>query len=144
MLPFFVYGTLKRGEPNYQRLLQERTVAEEAATLTPAALYTAGPYPFLVTAPDVLPTPAAVVFGQLMTVHPALYEQTLRELDELEEYVPGDPHSMYLREMMQVLVGTQLRQAWVYIAGPQIEASIRQGRLELIHGGNWRAPSARG
>jgi gamma-glutamylcyclotransferase (GGCT)/AIG2-like uncharacterized protein YtfP len=143
MLPFFVYGTLKRGEPNYERLLRDRTLAEEDAVLEPAAMYTAGPYPFLVTAADLLPTPQAQVSGQLMTIHPELYDQTLQQLDELEEYDPADPRSMYLRRDISVTCAGQPRRAWIYVAGTQIEASIRHGRLELIRDGNWRAPTTR-
>lgn len=143
MLPFFVYGTLKRGEPNYQRLLHDRTLAEEPATMMPAALYTAGPYPFLALAADLVPSAQSTVYGQLMTIHPTLYERTLAELDDLEEYIPGDPHSMYLRSELDVQVGLQIRRAWLYCAGPLVEASIRQGRLDLIKDGNWRAPTTR-
>ncbi|MFZ4700035.1 MAG: gamma-glutamylcyclotransferase family protein, partial [Candidatus Methylumidiphilus sp.] len=52
----FVYGTLKPGEPTYARFLAGRTLSEESASVVSVALYSAGPYPYLVAEPD-LATP---------------------------------------------------------------------------------------
>jgi gamma-glutamylcyclotransferase (GGCT)/AIG2-like uncharacterized protein YtfP len=136
MRPFFVYGTLKRGQMNYARLLAGRTVSETRAWVPDAALYTAGPYPFLVRAADLLP-PNATVFGELIEIHPARYQHVLELLDELEDYVPGRADNLYERVELPVQTVDGTRSAWVYVAGAAVEAAIRRGELRLIERGEW-------
>ncbi|WP_322511452.1 gamma-glutamylcyclotransferase family protein [Chloroflexus sp.] len=136
MRPFFVYGTLKRGQSNYARLLAGQTVSEARAWLPGAALYTAGPYPFLVQAVDLVP-PGSIVFGELMEVAPAQYQRVLALLDELEDFAPGRVGNLYERVALTVQTDAGPREAWVYIAGSGAEAAIRHGRLRLITGGVW-------
>jgi gamma-glutamylcyclotransferase (GGCT)/AIG2-like uncharacterized protein YtfP len=108
-LPVFVYGTLRPGQKNYRQYLQGRTLREEPA-LCRGRLYFVeeGGYPYL--------TPeAGEVRGELMTLLPETYAQTLAGLDELEEYCPrNEAGSVYLRRMTAVSVeGKQVR-AWTY------------------------------
>ncbi|MFV9504326.1 MAG: gamma-glutamylcyclotransferase family protein [Oscillochloridaceae bacterium umkhey_bin13] len=135
-LPFFVYGTLKRGEPNYVRYLTGQTASEQAASLPGAALFTAGPYPFLVREPDLV-APTAVVVGELVSLRLAVYQLVLADLDRLEGYVPGGSHNLYERLITTVTTADGPREAWVYVAGAATLAQIRAGQLHHIPSGNW-------
>jgi gamma-glutamylcyclotransferase (GGCT)/AIG2-like uncharacterized protein YtfP len=134
-LPFFVYGTLRPGEVNHGLLLRGRTRAEEPALLPDAVLYAGPGYPYAVHAPG------GTVTGDLVTAHPWAYDALLAELDRLEEYRPGDPHTLYERVERATVVraagGPPVR-AWVYLAGPVVAAGLRACG-ELIEGGDWRA-----
>jgi gamma-glutamylcyclotransferase (GGCT)/AIG2-like uncharacterized protein YtfP len=140
--PFFVYGTLKPGEPNYARLLAGRTAAEEPASLAGAALYTPGLYPFLVTEPD-LAGPDDRVHGALISVPDEAYAATQAQLDQLEGYVEGGDSNHYERVLVTVQAADGPRQAWVYVVGAAGLAQIRAGELRRLPDGNWQSdPSA--
>lgn len=141
LYPFFVYGTLKPGEPNYTRLLAGRIVGEEPATLAHAALYTAGPFPFMVREPDLV-VPGDRVLGTLITVASAEYEQMLVDLDMLEAYTEGGSANMYERILLPVETSTGPRTAWVYVAGAEPLAQIRAGQMRRISEGEWRSDAA--
>ncbi|MFI6464473.1 gamma-glutamylcyclotransferase family protein [Streptomyces sp. NPDC050528] len=130
--PFFVYGTLRPGEPNHDRFLRGRTESEERGRLHGAALYDGPGYPYAVEAPG------SVIVGELVTARPEAYPQLLRELDRLEDYAPGDPHNLYERVERRVVReadGTAVR-AWVYLAAPAVTARLRT-HGKLIEGGDW-------
>lgn len=109
-LPVFVYGTLRPGEKNYSRFLAGRTADEVTATAAGELFFVAaGGYPYVVPGPG-------RVKGKLVHLDPSRYEQTLREIDTLEEYDPGDEaHSLYLRRSTTVtLTGGGRTAAWIY------------------------------
>lgn len=135
-LPFFVYGTLKPGRFNYLRYLVGQTAAEAPALLRGAALYNAGPYPFLVTGPE-LADPAAHVRGALITMRVECYATILNRIDDLEDYRPGDPRSMYERIILPVLSADTTVNAWVYVAGAAALDAIRAGRMPRLDSGVW-------
>jgi gamma-glutamylcyclotransferase (GGCT)/AIG2-like uncharacterized protein YtfP len=139
MLPFFVYGTLRPGEPNYARLLAGQTASEAPATLVGAALFTAGPYPFLATAADLL-RPGDAVRGEIIALRPPVYALVLADLDRLEGYIEGGAHNLYEREVIEVATADGPRRAWVYVAGAATLAQIRAGQLRRILGGAWPGP----
>ncbi|WP_238613480.1 gamma-glutamylcyclotransferase family protein [Candidatus Oscillochloris fontis] len=139
--PFFVYGTLKPGEPNYTRLLAGRIVGEESATLAGAALYTAGPFPFMVREPDLV-VPGDRVFGALITVAAEQYATMMVDLDQLEAYTEGGRANMYERILLPVETTTGPRTAWVYLAGREALAQIRAGQMRRISEGEWRSDAA--
>lgn len=132
-LPFFVYGTLRPGEPNHDRYLRGRIRSEEPGRLAGAVLYDGPGYPYAVE------EPGGEVCGELVDALPEAYGGLLHTLDELEEFVPCDPRSLYQRVVRDVTRadGTAVR-AWVYVAGPTVVVRLRaQGKL--IEGGDWRA-----
>ncbi|MGW1795522.1 gamma-glutamylcyclotransferase family protein [Streptomyces sp. NPDC001984] len=137
VLPFFVYGTLRPGEPNHDRYLRGRIHTEEPGRLTGALLYDGPGYPYAVDAPG------GVVHGELVTALPHAYAQLLTELDRLEEYGAGDPNSLYDRVKREVerADGGTVR-AWVYVAAPRVAARLRAGGT-LIPGGDWHTQSPR-
>ncbi|PRH76045.1 hypothetical protein C6N75_27725 [Streptomyces solincola] len=131
-LPFFVYGTLRPGEPNHARCLSGRTGAEEPARLPGALLYDGPGYPYLARAAD--GAAGGGVLGELVTAAPGEYAGLLRDLDALEEFLaPGHPLNAYEREVCEAVRlsdGAPVR-AWVYVAGP----AVRLGAA--ISGGDW-------
>ncbi|MER6155550.1 gamma-glutamylcyclotransferase family protein [Streptomyces sp. NPDC001868] len=134
MLPFFVYGTLRPGEPNHDLFLRGRTRAEEPARMPGMVLYDGPGYPYAVeeTGAD-----GGVVSGELVTARPEFYAELLRTLDELEEYAPGDPANLYERvERGAALADGTVVRAWVYVAAPTVAAGLR-ARGKRIEGGDW-------
>lgn len=132
-LPFFVYGTLRPGERNHDLFLRGRTRAEEPGRLTGAVLYRGPGYPYAVE------DRRGLVRGELVTARPEQYAALLVALDALEEYVPGDPASLYervARDVVRDADGLPVR-AWVYLAAPPVARRLRaHGRL--IGSGDWR------
>ncbi|MEU1331452.1 gamma-glutamylcyclotransferase family protein [Streptomyces sp. NPDC005865] len=135
-LPFFVYGTLRPGEPNHAAYLHGRTVAQEPARWPDAVLYAGPGYPYAVEAAGHGP-----VHGELVTAGPASYDRLLVALDLLEEYVPGDPRNLYERVARDVIRpdGTSTR-AWIYIAAPRLAADLLTSGT-VIDGGDWTTPT---
>lgn len=129
-LPFFVYGTLRPGEPNHDVFLRGRTLKEEPATLNGALLYDGPGYPYVVE------EPGARVRGELITARPEEYADLLRALDRLEDYAPGDPRNLYERVEREVLTGSRRVRAWVYVAAPAVAARLR-AHGKLIETGDW-------
>ncbi|KUL26230.1 gamma-glutamylcyclotransferase family protein [Streptomyces regalis] len=135
-LPFFVYGTLRPGEPNHDHFLRGRTLTEEPARLVGAALYDGPGYPYAVEERG----GGDMVYGDLITARPEEYPALLAALDRLEEYAPGDPRNLYeriAREVIRDADGTSVR-AWVYVAAPSVAARLRI-HGELIESGDWAA-----
>lgn len=132
-LPFFVYGTLRPGEANHDLLLRGRIRSEQPGRLTGALLYDGPGYPYAVEEPGRGP-----VLGDLVTARPEEYDELLADLDELEEYAPGDPRNLYervAREVTRTADGTAVR-AWVYVAAPTVAVRLR-ARGTLIESGDW-------
>ncbi|WP_317443176.1 gamma-glutamylcyclotransferase family protein [Streptomyces collinus] len=129
-LPFFVYGTLRPGEPNHDLFLRGRTESEEPARLPDAALYDGPGYPYAVERSG-----AGPVSGELVTALPETYDRLLAELDRLEEYVPGDPRNLYERVAREVRRpdGSTVR-AWVYLAAPRVAAGLLDRGTPLTDG----------
>jgi len=106
----FVYGTLKRGEPNFSVLSTAKNgfsqFLSEAETTTKFPLVVGTRYniPFLLDRPGV----GNFVKGEIFTVD----EKMLEELDKLEDYP-----TWYDRELQDFnIIGTsEVEQAWVYI-----------------------------
>lgn len=134
--PLFVYGTLKTGKENYPLYLAGKTIHEQPATITGAVLYTEGMYPFLVLDPS-LARPADMVEGMLMTLAPAHYAATMRHVDDLEDYEPGNPDNWYERVAHPVQADGHIVEAWVYVAGARTIAAIRDGQLMRLPGRSW-------
>ncbi|WP_329304124.1 gamma-glutamylcyclotransferase [Streptomyces sp. NBC_00659] len=132
-MPFFVYGTLRPGEHNHDLFLRGRTRSEEPGRMRGLALYAGPGYPYAVD------EPGGAVCGEIVTARAEAYEQLLFELDELEEYVPGDARSLYERVARDAVRadGVTVVRAWVYVAAPAVAARLRSGG-KLIEDGDWR------
>lgn len=133
--PLFVYGTLRRGQHNYARLLAGYTVSELPATITGMRLYSVGAFPVM-TEGD----PAHMVYGEWMIVHPLFYHRVLEQLDHLEGYNPaaeaaGLQPGLYRREKRRVqLEGGGEALAWLYIGNPAELARLPHAE---IPSGDW-------
>ncbi|MGF1431301.1 gamma-glutamylcyclotransferase family protein [Kitasatospora sp. LaBMicrA B282] len=138
-LPFFVYGTLRRGQRNHGRYLHGHCERVEPAELAGAALYEGPGYPYAVADPD----PGRRVRGELVTVRAGDFAQVLAELDELEGCRP-DGRGLYVRRPLPVTAslaapGTARVTAWVYLAGPDLTTRLRATDPVLIPSGDWTA-----
>lgn len=100
----FVYGTLKRGEPNHG-LLGDGQFVGEAMTVDRFHLYDTGWYPAMVTLDPENDNDSVQVCGELYKVTP----ETLKNLDRLE----GVP---FLFKRVQVTLNDN-RTAWAYVWG---------------------------
>jgi gamma-glutamylcyclotransferase (GGCT)/AIG2-like uncharacterized protein YtfP len=134
-LPFFVYGTLRPHQGNYERFLEGRTASEVPGFLDGHALFAAG-IPYVVEA-----TPDAVVVGDLVFVLPWDYVEVLADLDRLEGYSPRrgaachyQRHARPVRYLDADGVEATVV-AWVYLAGPAARA--RLAGTQPVPGGDW-------
>jgi gamma-glutamylcyclotransferase (GGCT)/AIG2-like uncharacterized protein YtfP len=125
--PFFVYGTLLPGQPNYGYWLNG-IVAQQPAVLRGACLYDQGFYPMLVE------EDTGEVDGLLVTIASSLYEMVLDTLDSLEGYTPERPAAADYQRTKRVvqMADGQESVAWVYIGHAELTAG-----LEPI-GRNWK------
>ena len=117
--PVFVYGSLKRGEPNHHWIAAGTYLGE--AQLPGARLYDLGPFPMAVASGD----PTDTIAGELYAVTPAV----LAALDRFE----GVPR-LYERQGWRLASGSQ---AWVYVGRQRqvrhvacITSGIWQGRSQ--------------
>lgn len=133
-LPFFVYGTLRTGEDNWERFLKDRTVQETPAVLPDHKMFV-DVFPFITDAQD-----GSQVKGNLVYPKAELYQAVMLDLDGLEEYDPATDSGWYLRVIREVVYqdsagqGQRVR-AWVYHGGPDIISNINEKGLELS--GDW-------
>jgi gamma-glutamylcyclotransferase (GGCT)/AIG2-like uncharacterized protein YtfP len=127
-LPFFVYGTLRVGQPNYCRILSGHVTSNMPAVLHNADLYALPQYPVIVPG-------AGTVCGELITVddHPRF----LTILDWLEGYEPRTDSGYYRRVVRDVITeqGGTVR-AWVYIGAKLLHSALYTRRI-LISDGDW-------
>lgn len=119
-LPFFVYGTLRPGAYNHDRLLLGRTAAEEEARLPGALLYDGPGYPYAVPG-------EGTVAGTLVTAVPDAYGELLGVLDRMEGDAGYDRTAV---EAVRLRDGGTVR-AWTYFASPETELG------PLIPAGDW-------
>jgi gamma-glutamylcyclotransferase (GGCT)/AIG2-like uncharacterized protein YtfP len=136
-LPFFVYGTLRRGQGNHHVIEADLEGARDAR-LAGHVLYGHG-LPYIAACGD----PGSAVAGDLLLVAPARYERALRALDRLEGYDPPR-YALYVRTRVRAAFrdGTdgawQECDAWAYLGGD----SFRYDPRLVIASGDWAARRA--
>ncbi|MEV5447275.1 gamma-glutamylcyclotransferase family protein [Streptomyces sp. NPDC052644] len=135
LLPFFVYGTLRPGQPNYALCLAGRTARVEAARLPGAVLHDGPGYPYAVRGAG-----GGEVVGELVHAAPGAYPELLAVLDRLEEYHgPGHELNLYERlrcDVLRARDGARVP-AWVYVAAARAVPGPR------IPGGDWLGRAGR-
>ena len=143
-LPFFVYGTLRPGEENYQLFAWGKTLREVPAVLPQHTMY-AGRYPCV--ADDAGAGEGAGegeggsrVVGDLLFICPALYEQVLAAFDALERFDPMQEDPWYRRVTRTVDYvaedgSPQHIAAWVYLGGRATLASYTEANR--VPSGDW-------
>jgi gamma-glutamylcyclotransferase (GGCT)/AIG2-like uncharacterized protein YtfP len=133
-LPFFVYGTLRTGEDNWERFLKGRTEREIPAILPDHRMFI-DVFPFVMDDNE-----GRQVRGNLVYPRAELYEAVLRDLDGLEEYDPTTGGGWYLRVIREAIYQDSAGQAqrirvWVYQGGPEVISDLNEKQLELS--GDW-------
>lgn len=104
-LPLFVFGTLRRGECNHHYL------AGRYVECVPAVL----PGYAVVDELMIAPRPGREVPGELFTLDPDRYVETLRGCDDLEEIPPGTlAGDWYRRAVVTVRTEEGEVRAWAY------------------------------
>lgn len=132
-LPFFVYGTLRRGHSNHRVILaaSETALFGVEARLDGYGLFDAG-------IPFVREVPGAAVVGELYRFAPHDYPVALQHLDGLEGYHETSPAtSLYVRTALTVCtVGGESVEAWVYVGGRSfdgVERAVASGDWSVRH-----------
>jgi gamma-glutamylcyclotransferase (GGCT)/AIG2-like uncharacterized protein YtfP len=132
-LPFFAYGTLLPGQPNYP-LWQAAILSQRPATFPNGRLHDVGPYPILLEGG---PNP---VKGMVIAIEPAAYEAILARLDYLEGYTPAAPDGcLYCRVARPVNLtdSGEIVEAWLYLG-----QTAAAPPFPLIASGDWLAHAA--
>jgi gamma-glutamylcyclotransferase (GGCT)/AIG2-like uncharacterized protein YtfP len=126
-LPFFVYGTLLPGEPNYP-LWREAIAAMTPATLPGARLYDLGYFPMAVDVAHPVPQdgPQGEVIGLVVYLKRAYYAGAVALLDLVEGFDPdATGQGAYRRERRVVwLANGEPVVAWVYLGRPRYVADL--------------------
>jgi gamma-glutamylcyclotransferase (GGCT)/AIG2-like uncharacterized protein YtfP len=128
--PVFVYGTLRRGESNYH-LLKDRTALELPATISGMVLYGLRGFPMMME----VDSAGGKVYGELMTIDPAIYNAVMVALDQLEDYDPVTDSGMYFRVKRDVqLDDGRSVTAWTYLGNPIYLSTVPH---DMIAHGDW-------
>lgn len=129
--PVAVYGTLRKGQSAYG-LLKGRTVKEVKTTLPGHTLYLKPDvtwWSFLV--PDTKSSKNVV--AERMTIKPASYNATLRELDRWERFDPSKPlaDQNYNRKLVTDKDG---KKSYAYVAGEKIAKYMKKQGIKVSTG----------
>ena len=126
--PVFVYGTLRPGQPNWDRLLAGSSERVIPGRLSGVDLLDCGRYPAAVERPD-----AAGAVGEVVWVRAGEWPEVLAALDYLEGYDPADPNPLFERIVRSVDTTEGSLECWVYVAG----RTLAEAGLPLVAGGDW-------
>jgi len=131
--PVFVYGTLRPGQPNWERLLATRAERVVAGRLAGVVLLDCGRYPAAVERPG-----GAGAAGEVVWIRPGAWPGVVAALDQLEGYDPADPERLFDRVARPVETADGPVDCWVYLAGPMLAGSP----WPVVAGGDWVAHCA--
>ena len=129
----FVYGTLRPGQPNFERLLAAHSERTVAGHLPGVLLLDCGHYPAVVERPG-----GGVVVGEAVWIRPDVWSEVLADLDHLEGYDPADPQPLFDRVVRTVETADGPVECWVYLAGRMLAEAGRPA----VAGGDWVAHCA--
>lgn len=118
----FVYGTLRPRGRAFD-LVRPVVVQHQPAVLTGYCLVGEGHrYPWCIE------SPGGEVVGDLLWLSEV--EETLQRLDEYEGV--RDPNPEYVRSVADVMIGSEVVPAWVYVGGTGVPGGVRP-----IEGADW-------
>ena len=137
MTHVFIYGTLQPGQRNWPIL------APYAQTWTPATIWGFELWDLPEGYPAITPG-EGVVRGLAVELKDGNALDALDALDALEGHRAGDPTSLYLRRLLQVVLDGQAPprtlRAYTYTIHPSRREHMRQ-RAARVHGGQWPPPA---
>lgn len=125
----FVYGTLRSGQPNWERLLAGRSERVVAGRLAGVVLLDCGHYPAAVERPG-----AAGAVGEVLWFDSRDWPEVLAALDHLEGYDPADPDRLFDRVVRPVETVQGPEDCWVYLAGPVL---VEEAGGPVVADGDW-------
>lgn len=129
-LPFFVYGTLRKGQHNYEYYFKEKITKEFCGCAwIKGTLYDYGKLPAY------KPEGNNWIKGDLLYVKENHYKEVLLDIDFLEGYQPSsEPTSLYLRRDKKVFLEPETwLSAWVYIFNYHVSERL----MSEIKSGDW-------
>lgn len=130
--PFFVYGSLRNGQSGYY-LIDGKTTNEFTTRMPLLDLYvlSGSSYPYAVPNDG----NQVGIVGEVMSIHPVLYQDVVSLLDRHERYDPTAPpdNQVYVRELRPT---REELPSWVYVAGPRQASYLRSSGI-LIASGDW-------
>lgn len=98
MIPFFVYGDLKKGNIHYNKIMKSEVERVVKAELRNHDMYSIDNYPGVIKGDG-------VVQGEVIFVNPQKYLSIIQELDNIKEYnVSQKRKSPFLREIKRVVM----------------------------------------
>jgi len=121
---FFVYGTLRRGQSNYQRLLEGKegfSFLGPAVTINKYTMFSSG-IPFVHKQPEI-----SVIKGEVFMVWD---NKLIKSLDALEGHRDGERHGYHREKTPVRLDGGINMLAWLYFY-----YGVPHGTI--VHSGDW-------
>lgn len=134
-LPLFVYGTLRNGERNHY-VIRNAIQHSEPAFANGLSLHALPTYPVAVHTICLAPEStidALPVYGELFTIRPYLYHETLQYLDEFEGFY-GETSFYHRRAALVETLDGALVEAWIYVGNPTYASDYASS---LILHGDW-------
>lgn len=125
----FVYGSLRSGMFNYEKLLKGKVKGIESGTVYGELFHIENKdYPAVICGDR-------KIVGELMELKN--FKDTLKELDELENYREGDNNSEYIREIVEVSLkdGTK-EKAYFYKYNKEADRN-KKDKLIKVDSGDW-------
>ncbi|MDO5722924.1 MAG: FG-GAP-like repeat-containing protein, partial [Flaviflexus sp.] len=133
----FVYGTLRKGQPAYNRMLAGNTTREVKTTVSGYDMYmkVSGTYPYALST-----IANSTIVGEEMHIKDSVYWAVLNRLDTYEGYNPDRPLSQqsYMRTQTRSARGTKV---WIYEATPRMKAYLVSNGVRITSG-DWFKRSA--
>ena len=131
----FVYGSLREGFFNYNKYLDGKVIEKKDAKLENMKLYHLPykGYPALTYGKD-------TVYGEIMVLDPAHYEDTLKAMDQLEGFIAKDnPDNEYHRVILEVedTHTKEKEKCFVYFYNQAHDPLFDNSAIYLPHG-NWK------
>lgn len=125
----FVYGSLRSGMFNYEKLLKGKVKGLESGTVCGKLFHIENKgYPAVICGDS-------KIVGELMEFKD--FKKTLRELDELENYNEEDKNSEYIREVVEVSLENGTKEK-AYFYRYNKEADINKvDKLLKVNSGDW-------
>lgn len=131
-LPFFAYGTLLPGQPNYW-LWEAAIIDLRPARFADSILLDMGNYPLLAEGSG------GEVRGALVTTRASSFSEVLKRLDRLEGFDPANPDGCVFRRVKRtvILEDGESAAAWLYLGKADAARDA-----QVIESGDWVSYSA--